>query len=69
MRGVAFPFFYENFCCERFCDLHGAVGRAGVDDDDLSFAVADERLHALKSARDGGFFVVGDDDDRQGHGT
>ena len=44
-------------------DLHRAVGRAGVDDDDLSFAVGDQRLHALQRASNIGFFVKSDDDD------
>ena len=45
-----------------------SVGRAGVDDDDFSFAVSHQRLHAFQRAADVRFFVKCDDDDGEVHG-
>lgn len=62
------PFFDEDFRAKRLRDLDGAVGRAGIDDDDLAFAFGDEWLHARESASNVGFFVMRDDDDGKLHG-
>src|SRR5258708_12938554 len=58
LRGVALPFSDEDFRAERFCDLDGAVGRAGIDDDDLTFAVGHAWLHASQRAPDVALFLV-----------
>src|SRR5438552_5078669 len=67
LRGVALPCFDEYLRAERLGDLDGSVGRAGVDDDNLSFAVGDQWLHTFERAGQVCFFVVGDDDHRQDH--
>jgi len=67
LRGVAFPRLDENLRTERLGNLNRTVGRAGVHDDDLALAVADQWLHTLQRAADVVFFVVGDDDDGESH--
>ena len=68
LRGEALPGFTENLCPEGACDLDSAIGRAGIDHDDLASAVADERPHAFKRGRKIGLFVLGDQDDGKRHG-
>src|SRR6266446_1032275 len=67
LRRVALPFFDEDFRAEGFRDLDGAVGRARVDDDNFTFAVGDQWLHAGERAPDVSLFVVSDDHDREDH--
>src|SRR6266568_2180504 len=68
LSSIALPFLNVNLRAKRLRDLHGAVGRARVDDDYFSFAPTEQRHHAFKRTADVGFFVVSDDDDREGHG-
>ena len=58
LGGESFPFFYEEFRMEGLGDLAGAIGRAGIDDDDFV-----RPRHALQRAREVGFLVLRDDDD------
>jgi len=67
LRGVALPFFDEDFRAKGFCDLNRTVSRTRVDDDNFSFAVRHQRLHARERASDVGLFVIGDDYDRKRH--
>ena len=58
LRGKSLPCFDEEFRMEGFGDLAGAIGRAGIDDDDF---VRPRTL--CKRAREVGFLVLRDDDD------
>lgn len=56
LAGEALPLFEKDLGIKVLCDLDGAVGRTGVDDDDLI-----RELHAGEGAREIYFFVERND--------